>query len=351
MRQESYTAYHADVQNTGGALLFLAYIAAALVFSFRVAGRIFKQFQAQRSTASPKQRAFIALAALSFSALSYNMLSFLWLSYLEYTIRHDRRHRLADSHTWEWMSHSSLFEDFAHALVRSRSSVWWTQLALIISHVAIGWIAKTCKCAAFGLGLRHLTSLYSVRSNDITGLGDLFAISQILPISFTINLAVLLIVGHDISRSTRRHDQKQMRVISSTSGFGLSSNLVQLAVTGAFLCALATVPNLSTEPQSILAGSTAMPKPVLLPLVFFIRMLLASPYFTEDGLPRLSMTLPLITIGGAALQIRETSRLWKQPAVRFSQLVDEVLFGHPSVRTFGQDALLAIISAAAWVLL
>jgi hypothetical protein len=145
MLAHQYIAYHADSENTYGALLFLSYIVAALVFSLRATLRIYRQSKEQRSANPSRQRIFIVLAVLSFSVLSWNMLSFLILSWTDYTSRHKLHPSTLKLHLWDWIYHSALFEDFAHALVSPNEAWWWTQLALLVSYVILLWLAKTCK--------------------------------------------------------------------------------------------------------------------------------------------------------------------------------------------------------------
>lgn len=145
MKAYQYKAQHADVENIYGACLFLGYIIAALVFSFRAVNRIFRRFQAQICATTRKPRMLVFLALLSFCTLSFNMLSFLYLSYSNYIARHQSRPTFTNTHLWAWMSQTSLFVDFAHALVESQESRWWTQLALLLSYPIISWLCRTCK--------------------------------------------------------------------------------------------------------------------------------------------------------------------------------------------------------------
>lgn len=186
-----------------------------------------------------------------------------------------------------------------------------------------------------------------VRIKHIDGLGDLVCISQILPISFTLSLAFLAVSVHTEQDKDSRRPQEQRKVTTSTSG-GTSSAVLQTAIVGALLCALATVPNLQEAALSRTTLARTSEKPALMPLVLFIRMLLATPFFTESDSSRSTMPLLLLAIGGAALQTIETAKLSAIGGPVIRTLLDEVFPGHPSAKTFGQDAVLALIGIGVW---
>lgn len=133
----AYQAYSQDAPNISGAMLFLAYIVAALFFSFRLWTIIWKQYVSVRANLQIRERVKISISAgitiLSFSVLSYNMLSFLILSYNDWAQRHQIHGNplLEPTLLRQWMSHSTLFEDFARSLVASPARSLWTQLALL----------------------------------------------------------------------------------------------------------------------------------------------------------------------------------------------------------------------------
>lgn len=134
-----YKSYSDDQSNVPGALLFLGYIVAALVFSIRIWTIIWHRYTSRTASKSlnVKAKRSITLSAvialLSFSVLSYNMLSFLVLSYQDWT----RRKGINESFMfhpallWQWISHATLFEDFARSLVATPARSLWTQLALL----------------------------------------------------------------------------------------------------------------------------------------------------------------------------------------------------------------------------
>ena len=361
MAAHKYIAYHADVQNTYGALLFLGYLVAALVFSLRASLRIYKQFQAQRSAKQPKQRIFLVLALLSFSMLSWNMLSFLILSYSDYTSRHRLHPTMTSPHLWDWMNHSSLFEDFAHALATPMEAWWWTELALLLTYGILLWLTKQCTDM-------HISSLQPtdakrnipVRLRKVDGLGDLVAISQILPISFTLNLAFLMLLGAKLLKSEEVKQSSQRQSVASgvngRSGVTAQVGFASAFQTGfvlAFLCALNAVPNMFRRSGGDVLRSHGAPHghPALLPLVLFIRMLMPSLYSGPDADSANLALFTILIMSGLTLQVKDTLALSKAGPDTAGRLLAVLISGHPSPRTLGQDAVLAIISIVAWVVI
>lgn len=135
--RQLYTSYSHDEKNVLGALLFLGYIVAALVFSARAWKIIWNRYKSMAASEVEKRKSrlqlFLTLALLGFSILSYNMLSFLILSYMDWAQRHNIRTQWEQLPTllWQWMSHATLFEDFARSLVSIPARSLWTQLALL----------------------------------------------------------------------------------------------------------------------------------------------------------------------------------------------------------------------------
>lgn len=133
----AYKSYSQDEGNISGALLFLSYIVAALYFSIRIWSIIWNRYISIRASLSTTERlrVFISfgLTLLSFAVLSYNMLMFLIVSYNDWAQRHgvNGNPLLQQNLLWRWMSHSTLFEDFARSLVATPARTFWTQIALL----------------------------------------------------------------------------------------------------------------------------------------------------------------------------------------------------------------------------
>lgn len=148
----SYEAYGRGRENLLGSAIFLGYIAAAVYFTLDVVGRIRRLYKsntaARRDEVRKDMNTFIVLGTVSFLFTSVNMLSFLFLSFSNY--HHHSKHPLAfDSatldHVWEWVSHSTLFEDFVRAVVHQPQRWWWAQANTLGSMVFFVIIADRCE--------------------------------------------------------------------------------------------------------------------------------------------------------------------------------------------------------------
>lgn len=143
-----YKSYSQDEPNVPGALLFLAYIVAALYFSLRVWIIIWNRYTSIRAKSSARERLKIftsfCVTLLSFTVLSYNMLLFLIISYKEWAQRHAIQGNplLEPALLWQWMSHSTLFEDFARSLIATPARSVWTQLALLQTYQIVTGMYK-----------------------------------------------------------------------------------------------------------------------------------------------------------------------------------------------------------------
>ena len=146
--------------NIVGAVIFLSYILAALLFTslivFDIAEAHSRQYKVLRSHDGASRNAkfsnkqgvdrylftLVSLAVLSFTTLSYHMMQFLIVSNLEWTTEHltlaDDNKSLPDvfASLWPWMKTSTLFQDFATAICRTEERFLWTQSALLLS---LGW--------------------------------------------------------------------------------------------------------------------------------------------------------------------------------------------------------------------
>lgn len=133
----SYESFNRDDKNVFGALLFLSYIVAALYFSLCTWRIIRHRYTFSRAKMSSRTLRKVVLAAattlLSFLVLSYNMLSFLILSYNDWAQRFGIHGNplLHPTLLWQWMSHATLFEDFARSLVATPARSLWTQVGLL----------------------------------------------------------------------------------------------------------------------------------------------------------------------------------------------------------------------------
>ncbi|KAK5017204.1 hypothetical protein LTR60_002038 [Cryomyces antarcticus] len=266
-----------SAENTSGALVFIAYIFAALFLTTYILRTLFVLHSqtSSSSSLSPQRETPVkgwriqlhaSLAALSFAALSYNMLRFLILSYAAWaaernlpvsspfsllgglvpskSTRGSARTGLGDLQLWQWSKTSTLFTDFARELCASPRAWWWSLQALVGSWVWGVWMSAEGQT-------RHIPSLWAF-----------FALAQILPVSFTMNLFFLALLL--TPRPTAMRSAKQPKPSSA----GPSTPTVPLALSlAAYFAALALAP--------VVAGYG---NDAFMPLVLFLRVLLLSPF-------------------------------------------------------------------------
>ena len=141
-----------ESSNVFGAIIFFAYIVAAVVLSLPIVNSLYG-FKSRRaitlntdSESTAKLQKLVALAVLSFSVLSYHMLRFLIFSYgqwantnkiaLPEALRsiYGIRAYLDDLHIWSWATSSTLFQDFAEVICNDPQRWLWTQSVLLYSY-------------------------------------------------------------------------------------------------------------------------------------------------------------------------------------------------------------------------
>lgn len=142
--------------NISGALIFSTYVVSALVLTVLLCSslifhyrKLLKAEDAKRSIDLERRlQIFSALSVVSFSTLSYHMLSYLIVSYQSWAEtsrvllpqrvwgdaglvgRRDQRIKL---YIWEWLTSSTLFQDFAMTICNDSARFWWTQQALLVT--------------------------------------------------------------------------------------------------------------------------------------------------------------------------------------------------------------------------
>lgn len=153
--------------NTIGAIIFFAYIVAALAFSSVIVRDILvlssqHDSRARRNDGSRGLGARLVgicstAALISFSVLSWNMLSFLLVAYAHWA----REHNIVTSrslmslsglrvqiwYVWVWATSSTLFETFAEDLLRDSKTWRWTTLSLLYHYACNMYISTTGKPA------------------------------------------------------------------------------------------------------------------------------------------------------------------------------------------------------------
>ena len=162
-------------RNTTGALIFSAYVFSALFLTIFITRSHFIAFYSRKSTPLKNRNAgqstrlliYTSLSLLSFSVLSYNMLSFLIVSYTAWAQeRHialpkeffgsDRallgvlrgvtgglmEKAVIRVEVWEWLTTSTLFQDFARDICDDWARYTWTCLALVDTMGVGMWMAS-----------------------------------------------------------------------------------------------------------------------------------------------------------------------------------------------------------------
>lgn len=128
-------------RNYIGALLFWSYILLALLFTTLILLNILSLSQSQILARNKKSTIYFSiLAILSFATLSYNMLHVLFQSYISWTITLSTPYpttlpeifgaNRVPLHMWQWSTSTSLFQDFAEAIVESPARRAWTIASL-----------------------------------------------------------------------------------------------------------------------------------------------------------------------------------------------------------------------------
>lgn len=172
-----------------------------------------------------------------------------------------------------------------------------------------------------------------VRQQRTDGLGVLFLISQILPISYTLNLAYLtLLTQPPIQPAVSSAGMR--RVGQRTESKLDIANLAQLVSAILFLA-------------SLYATAGSQQNASFLPLVGVLRLLLFSPCLLQDGSTSTRTVASLLAVLGAAMQVQQSGnvRAGSSLGQMASGLVEVVLHGHPAIRALGQDVVLAGISS------
>ncbi|KAI6869093.1 hypothetical protein KC323_g2833 [Hortaea werneckii] len=325
-----------------GAAIFWSYILAALAFTGIAIHTILEikplpptrpRNNDDAKLHARSLRLFTLLATLSFTLLSANMLHVLihsfqhWHSTLPLPHTHHETQQSALtvwlSLIWHWSTTSSLFQDFAHAILATPARRIWTFSELGMA---------MCVCLYMG---------QEGRRRQVPRLYVFFALSQILPVSFAQGLFYLAVLrleggggGEGRGRWSRDHVLKEE---GSGRVLGLSSGWVAGTCLAYGAC--------------IVAACLLVETGFLMPLVLVARLLLLAPrllplrFYAEDtvAVRAVRTALPLF----ALFMVGYTS---------VTAVLDEdhglsiprALFSHPAVSSLGCDAVLGVISLALW---
>lgn len=215
--------------NYVGTVLFLSYIATALILSTRTTLHLHKRHRrllrldssssAPSSSLSRHHRrsrhrltALTILAVASFASLSYHMLSFLHVSYTAFCAsRRLNPFPIASPSTtaaqlWAWVLGSTLFADFARDVATATgASGAWVQTALLGSLGMGLLLGIEGRRRRSGWSGEEDEKMAGERGEEGDGgrrrLGELVVLAQVLPVGFA---GTLFLIGTEIETEERR---------------------------------------------------------------------------------------------------------------------------------------------------
>jgi hypothetical protein len=319
---QDHEAIHvADPDNLLGAIIFVSYIIAALYFTLSIIIDIsrlkFKTERNPNAKPSPLLTTLLTLlATISFTTLSYHMLNVLIQSYTQWTSTHgsvDTRTLMQGmlpspssllsylskllASLGQWTRTSTLFADFAHALLTNPGRRALVELSLLWS---VGW---SCWMSEQG----HFDA--------VPGLWKYFVLAQILPTSFAQHL-FLLVLTLQRSLSSRS---------PSTQSTGKEERRKsRLPFLGIFIVAAKI---LDTARDSLFWIAT-------------IRAIILTPYFVPRRVQiSLSKTWTYVCYAGIVASTVLKVRTIEWDALRHA--LDE----HPAVSALGYDFIIGVAGA------
>ncbi|KAL8736250.1 MAG: hypothetical protein Q9166_000405 [cf. Caloplaca sp. 2 TL-2023] len=326
-----------SAHNVVGAIIFVGYVLAALFLSTLIVIDLYQAYSSPSSSSSNKAKhgfdqsqIFIAFAILSFSTLSYHMLNYLIYSYQSWaTSKHFedlpglhtsinvfnlQRVRFHIAQVWQWLTESTLFQNFAETVCKNSANFCWTQQALLVTMASALFISIE--------GSRR----------QIPHLWAYLAIGQILPISFAQNLFFVAIILYPISDSSK-----------PTQIPNLVSQCLPIAAYYIFLY----------------RAPLTVGKPGFLYVIVFMRTLLLCPFIFRNPLfqplgSRTSATKNIhsgysasyimVLLGSAILFVRQTTQALSENG--FREILTAVN-SSPAVSALGYDFILYVVSCTA----
>lgn len=344
-----------------GALIFWSYILLALLTTLLILKTILSLHQPHPRNHKPATVYFSLFAVLSFVTLSYTMLNVLIQSYTSWSDLHSIPYptnlralvgaERIPLHLWHWSTHSSLFQDFAAAIVQRPARRVWTVASLqttLMTSVFIG--IEGLSCPALSLFLSLNTFIYIIvcerlmnnlgRRLQIPNLWAFFLLLEILPTSFTQTLFYVAWLrssseGKEGTADVAARPARRSRWV----GFGVAW-LVCMGLVGSA------------------AGSA-----YLMGVVLLTRVLLVLPLFGR------LLPVEVVVLGPERLNREEDGGVWLVWGMLGLQTVGIVVDGvskalkegswvevleavgeHPAVSALGYDAVLSLVAACSWIL-
>jgi hypothetical protein len=305
--------------NHPGALIFWAYIVAALASTGVVLNTIRKSYL--QNNGRPKIPPLLAILALSsFATLSYHMLNVLILSYQQWTTRHNIPlgaligSNRTPLHLWQWSITSSLFQDFGRAIVATKpryllsSSGLWSTLAV-----------------ALYMGIEG-------RRRKVPNLWVFFVLLEILPTSFAQTLFYIMLCT-------------KPQPANSSIRF-LAYWPLWYAVPLAYAYCLNSAPAYAEEGEWLIYTILAARMLLVLPLILPLSSL-------NDGVPNTFKhvaTLRLFVFTVAIQFFTQKSIGDLGPLDQMPSVLLQALNSHPAVQTLSYDLLHSLVAFGYWML-
>lgn len=315
-----------------GAAVFWLYIVAALFFTGQVIYTIVKLQPTKDTSREPTRKhvwIFGTLATFSFTTLSINMLNVLIQSFNSWSQGYQslRPTDLLPS-IWTWSVESTLFQDFAGALVENRARYLWSECALLMTFDVCLYMGSEGKRIVSITHRIHVDDGAVGHRREVPRLYAFFGLSQILPISFALNLFYVALLRLPQSPVQRQTSTKMLRS--------------PIYLITAYCAALVVLP-------MVVASGW------LMPMVLLTRILLCVPLFTGrvDGVKRAgdkgtffgaievnTIAAPIVAFVAGQIYLMGLPT-WEE--------ISSALFEHPAVSSLGCDLIISCISAAIWL--
>ncbi|KAH7397434.1 hypothetical protein BKA66DRAFT_394193, partial [Pyrenochaeta sp. MPI-SDFR-AT-0127] len=321
---DSLLHYTSPPNNYIGATIFLSYILAALYATTTIAYSLYSRYitifgsttkdeklNATRSARARHIKIYAFLASISFATLSYNMLSFLISHYMQWNgDKSFSPSAISPEKLKRWMLNSSLFQDFAHDLVKDAPNTVWTQAAIIATWFWNIWIAQKARR----------------RRIDTQTMRTFILLSQILPISFTAALFIieLHLSSPDIQSTTPNSDIGKDNASSPPQRLKPKASL--------------QLPNILLN-ASLLALPSLRSHPIFSTLVLFERAILLLPHFSLLSL-RDEEVVKCITVAGGFV-VANAAMARKE--LNLKDVLSAFGGGGYAVKALGWDALLGLL--------
>jgi hypothetical protein len=304
--------------NYVGMVLFISYIIAALVLTFHLIILLHNLSQIRPKV---RTRALVLKAFFTFSIMSVDMLSILFDSYKRWAKKTGIQPAELPTleYLWRWMLESNLFADFADDIPRSRSTLFWSEAALLWTIGVSIWMSGEGRRVGASMGMML----------------EIFMVGQILPVSFAMELtmiaSLLLLSKGTNTEETARHTTNPM----------LTGAFFVVVVT--YLSSLALLS--ASEPSSNVSLTTWG--------ILVLRLSLFAPCLAAYSIPSSSEAmyqsskpaLRLIGAGGAALLAWQLASAVQHEGWH---TVTTAWNANAAVRTLVVDTTLGLLGSLLW---